>query len=194
MKFLSSVAVAILAASQALAQSLTINTPTNPTTCIPLLITWVGGTPPYFLTLVPANQPGATPIINFGQQNSTSLTWRVNVAAGTSVNFNLVDNTGLTAQTAPFSIIAGSDTTCVGQNISTTAGPTVPIPTGATNTPAPTTGGGATTGGQTTRPTTGASTGTTSAPANTPTGAAAHLVGPVGAAGAFAIAVIAALV
>ncbi|KAI9304199.1 hypothetical protein BJ944DRAFT_164039, partial [Cunninghamella echinulata] len=97
-------------------QQLTIKAPTNPVECQPLLITWTGGERPYILSLHPGNEPDAPAIVNFGQQNGTSLTWNVNVKAGTSVGLTIRDSTGVTAQSAPFEINAGPDKSCLSNN------------------------------------------------------------------------------
>jgi hypothetical protein len=79
---ISSVAVAFLLAASAAAQQLTINTPLSVVVCQPLLISWSGGTPPYFLSVLPGNQPTAAALLDFGTQTGTSLTWTVNITAG----------------------------------------------------------------------------------------------------------------
>ncbi|KAI6025720.1 hypothetical protein F5J12DRAFT_809975 [Pisolithus orientalis] len=106
-------AVALFVAA-ALAQStLTINTPANVVECEPTLITWSGGTPPYFLSILPGATPNGAALENLGQQNSTSVTWVANIAAGTSIGLTLRDNTGQVAQSAPFTINSGSSTSCL---------------------------------------------------------------------------------
>jgi len=174
MKFAFTAALAAVAFVQSVVgqASITINTPANVVVCQPILLTWSGGTAPYFLSILPGSQPSAPALVDFGRQNGTSLTWKVNVAVGTSIGLTLRDSNGLVAQSAPFTVNNGTDTTCVGQAVSTSAGTAV-----ATNTapaPAP---------GSTTPPTSAAppSGGTTSTarPAGTPSGAAAS---PSGAA------------
>ncbi|KAG6908547.1 hypothetical protein DXG01_004180 [Tephrocybe rancida] len=183
MKFFATLATIALAASRTLAQGqLTINTPANPVVCQPLLLTWSGGTEPYFLvrtlrslrekkfdTILPGNQPGAQALHDFGQVSGNSLTWIVNIAAGTSIGLTLRDSTGNTAQSAAFAINAGTNTDCVGKDPSTsgaptTAGNTTSGPAGSTTPTTP--------AGTTTTPTTPAIPATTApattAPATTP--------------------------
>jgi hypothetical protein len=117
----ASLAAAAVFATSALAQ-LTINTPSNPVVCQPLLITWSGGTPPYYLSILPGNQPTAQALENFPTQTGTSLTWTVNIAVGTSIGFHIVDSTGASQDSAPFSILTGADTSCVGKNPSSSGG------------------------------------------------------------------------
>ncbi|KAG1886977.1 hypothetical protein F4604DRAFT_1225027 [Suillus subluteus] len=122
----------------------TINTPANVVECQPTLLAWSGGTAPYYLvsnTLVTwlsvidprrilfyfllhrASYPGASPngvaLENLGEQNSTSVTWICNIASGTSLGLTLRDSTGLTAQSAPFTVNPGSSTSCTNTTSST---------------------------------------------------------------------------
>ncbi|KAG6332447.1 hypothetical protein ID866_6639 [Astraeus odoratus] len=123
----------------ALAQQLTINTPSNVVECEPTLLSWTGGTAPYYLALFIHTRnsilPGATPngaaIENLGQQNSTSVTWVCNIASGTSIGLTLRDSTGLTAQSAAFTVNSGSSTSCL-NTTSIAAGPTVSSGSGTT--------------------------------------------------------------
>ncbi|KAG1835041.1 hypothetical protein EV424DRAFT_341793 [Suillus variegatus] len=144
-----SVAYLALFVAGTLAQ-FTINTPANVVECQPTLLQWSGGTAPYFLlSFTQSILPGATPngaaVENLGQQNSTSVTWVCNIQSGTSLGLTLRDSTGLTAQSAPFTVNPGSSTTCT-NTTSLSSGPTVATsaaaPTGTT--PTTTTGTGTT--------------------------------------------------
>lgn len=92
---------------------LTINTPSNVVVCQPTLIDWSGGTPPYHLSILPGNQPSAPAIEDLGDHYGTSYTWVDDLEPGTSVMLALRDSTGAVAQTAPFTINSGSDTSCI---------------------------------------------------------------------------------
>ncbi|TFK36237.1 hypothetical protein BDQ12DRAFT_634245 [Crucibulum laeve] len=110
MKFtLAALALAISGASAALI----INTPVSAVVCKPLLITWSGGYAPFFLVVVPGNNPSGPALRNFGAQPGHSFTWVVNEPAGTSVGLLLKDSTGAIAQSAPFTIQPSSDTSCL---------------------------------------------------------------------------------
>ncbi|THU98471.1 hypothetical protein K435DRAFT_777457 [Dendrothele bispora CBS 962.96] len=100
MKFFTTIFASSLAVASVLAQSLTINTPVSLVSGQPTLISWSGGVPPFFLSVEPANQPGAPPLEDLGEQDGTSFTWNVDLAAGTAVGFLLRDSTGATAQSA----------------------------------------------------------------------------------------------
>ncbi|KAF8199580.1 hypothetical protein BJ912DRAFT_655872 [Pholiota molesta] len=93
--------------------SLTINTPTSVVQCQPELLSWTDGAPPYYVSILPGGEPGATPIKSFDTQTGMSLTWNVDIAAGTSVTFALKDSTGATAYTDTVPIQAGPDSSCV---------------------------------------------------------------------------------
>jgi hypothetical protein len=59
--------------------------------CQPVALNWRGGTPPYFLSIIPGGQVSAAALIDFGQLSGTSLTWTANITAGTSyVEFPLL--------------------------------------------------------------------------------------------------------
>ncbi|KAJ3507014.1 hypothetical protein NLJ89_g6537 [Agrocybe chaxingu] len=200
-------AAVLLAATSAVAQQLTVNTPLSVVVCQPLLITWTGGTPPYFLvrrnadfvigstltspSLLPGNEPSANAILDFGTLTTTQLSWNVNITAGTSLGLTLRDSTGAISQSAPFTVQSGSDTSCLngGSTTSTTGGggatTTTGTTTGATTTAPPTTTRATTTNGATTGTNTSPSTTTsgTGAPAQS-TDAAYNVVAKTGLAGA----------
>ncbi|KAJ7126981.1 hypothetical protein C8R44DRAFT_874076 [Mycena epipterygia] len=110
----------------------TINTPTvgsapGASECQPLLITWSGGTPPYFVPIfisVQNNPPGATPIAAFDSQSGTSVTWTVNATVGTQLILTIKDNTGAPASSAPFPVLTGSGDSCIGAGGGTSGGST----------------------------------------------------------------------
>lgn len=178
MKF--SVASLALFVAGTLAQ-FTINTPANVVECQPTLLAWSGGTAPYFLSILPGATPNGVAIENLGQQNGTSVTWICNIQSGTSIGLTLRDSTGLTAQSAPFTVNPGSSTACT-NTTSLSSGPTVATSAAApTGTPATTgTGTTATSHSTTSSATTAASASTSSAAAS----ANAIRVGAAGIAGA----------
>ncbi|KAJ3517589.1 hypothetical protein NLJ89_g393 [Agrocybe chaxingu] len=159
----SNLLVVALAATSVIAQTFTINTPLNVVVCQPTLISWSGGVVVPCLSLqsiLPAGQPAATPLLDLGSQTSTQVTWVTNLPVGTSGFFNLRDSTGALAQSGTFNILAGGDTSCVGQTASTSAG------SGAPSTP-----NTSASAGTTTNTATGTSAANTSA-SRTSTGAA----------------------
>ncbi|KAF5327603.1 hypothetical protein D9619_004803 [Psilocybe cf. subviscida] len=144
--FFAPLAVIAAFSTTALSQ-FTINTPLNVVVCQPALLTWVGGTGPFFLVRIlrdmlacdPADpriffrtlEPSAAALVDLGQQSGNSVTWLANLGVGIGAFLNLRDNTGAIAQSGTFTVQTGSNTTCVGQPASLSAGP------GATPAPAP---------------------------------------------------------
>ncbi|KAG1805002.1 uncharacterized protein HD556DRAFT_1437159 [Suillus plorans] len=203
----------------------TINTPANVVECQPTLLQWSGGTAPYFLvgdvlltwlsgidpqrilfcyllhrgnnfvSILPGATPNGAAVENLGQQNSTSVTWVCNVQSGTSLGLTLRDSTGLTAQSAPFTVNPGwfnfgaASTTCT-NTTSLSSGPTVATSAAAPTGTTPATSG-AVSGTGTTAHTTSATTAAGSA--STSSSAASANVIRVGAAGIAGAAAVAAL-
>ncbi|KAJ8692389.1 hypothetical protein PTI98_009707 [Pleurotus ostreatus] len=123
MKF-TVVATSLFCAVLALAQTpgFTINTPTNPVQCQPLLISWVGGQGPFFLligvddSVHNGDDPSGPAIADLGEQpaGATSFSWqRVTFQANTRLGFSLRDQTGATAQSAAVTVQAGPDNSCL---------------------------------------------------------------------------------
>ncbi|KAH7921038.1 hypothetical protein BV22DRAFT_1114618 [Leucogyrophana mollusca] len=165
-----------------LAQQFTINTPANVVECQPTLLAWSGGTPPYYLSVLPGSSPTAAALENLGELNGTSVTWTVNQPAGTSLGLTLRDSTGATAQSAPFTVNPGS-TTC----LNTTS--LAPGPTGA-STPASSAGSSATSGSS---PSAGSSAASSPSASPSGTGAGSANVARFGVAGVVGAAVAALL-
>ncbi|KAJ9103698.1 hypothetical protein QFC20_004702 [Naganishia adeliensis] len=111
--FSTLVALASLAAT-ALAQSMSIDTPAAVVQCQPVALTWRGGTPPYFLSIIPGGQVSAAALIDFGQLSGTTLTWTANITAGTSITLKLTDSTGSTVYSSPITILSSSNSACIG--------------------------------------------------------------------------------
>ncbi|KAH7884733.1 hypothetical protein F5I97DRAFT_1891566 [Phlebopus sp. FC_14] len=171
----------------ALAQ-FTINTPSNVVECEPTLLSWSGGTAPYFLSILPGSSPSAAALENLGQQNGTSVTWTCNIQAGTSLGLTLRDSTGAVAQSAPFTVNPGSSTSC----LNTTS--LVPGPTAASTPAGSSASTGATSAGATSKASSTGASSTGSSPSPSPsTGAASSNVVQVGAAGVVGAAVAAIL-
>ncbi|KAK7690852.1 hypothetical protein QCA50_005954 [Cerrena zonata] len=150
MKSASALLFSVALATAALAQDLRIETPIGPVVCQPILLTWSGGTPPYFL-------PSAQPLEQFTNLQGTTFSWTVNQPAGTSLGLTLRDSTGATGQSAPFTINSGPDTSCL--NATSSAGASS---TSAGSSSAPLSSASSTAPGSS------ASTPASSAPATTP--------------------------
>jgi len=115
MKSFAIAAFVVALVPAALGQTLTVASPSNVVACEPFKFTWTGGTPPYFLTLIPSQ--GAAPIKQFPQTSDLSLTWTVDLQAGTNFNADIKDSTGTNGFSAQATIIAGSSTTCLNTTV-----------------------------------------------------------------------------
>ncbi|KAJ3481868.1 hypothetical protein NLJ89_g12177 [Agrocybe chaxingu] len=107
MKYFAATAALVALVPSVLA--LTINTPIGVVQCQPTLLTFEGGSPPYYLTIIPGGQASAAPLKSFPPQSGSSVTWVSDIAQGTSVTFALKDSTGLTAFTDSVMIQTSSD-------------------------------------------------------------------------------------
>ncbi|KAL1937439.1 hypothetical protein VTO73DRAFT_13162 [Trametes versicolor] len=124
--FISAVVVVALT-PVVFAQGPKINTVMNPTQCEPIQFTWQGGVPPFYLSLVPGGQPGGQPIRQFPSQSGNSMTWTVDVPAGTSFSSSLRDSTGEQAFSDIQTVQQGPESGCLNGSSTTTmpmTGPT----------------------------------------------------------------------
>jgi len=113
---LSSILVALVAATGIFAQTADpqVNTPQGVTECEPVLLTFAGSSPPFTITVVPGGQAGAAPLTTIGSGlTGTSVTWNVNLPAGTSCTLVIRDSRGSTNESAIFSVLAGSSSSCL---------------------------------------------------------------------------------
>ncbi|KAL5526594.1 hypothetical protein ACEPAF_8318 [Sanghuangporus sanghuang] len=211
---------AIVAAIGAAAQTLQIDTPTNVIQCLPQLITWSGGEGPYYvvstlfsssvsriyLTLCyyfsvqPGGEPSAAALVDFGEQSGNSLTWVVNIEAGTSIGLTIRDQTGTVANSAPLTVGSSSDSSCLSASLSVSEGSSTPRSTSTSAGSATTTGVSATTTGASSTSTrasgtSGSGSGSSSASATSAESSNAAVpfaqIGSAGAIGAFIAAVLA---
>ncbi|PCH42255.1 hypothetical protein WOLCODRAFT_89710 [Wolfiporia cocos MD-104 SS10] len=106
----------------------TIISTTGITECEPVLISWSGGTAPYYLSLVPGTNTGAAPIKNFGEQQSTQYTWNVDVPAGTQFTTVIKDSTGAVAMSDSQTVQSGPDSSCVNSSVSESSSSTATAP------------------------------------------------------------------
>ncbi|KIJ13450.1 hypothetical protein PAXINDRAFT_13782 [Paxillus involutus ATCC 200175] len=118
---------------QSVFADLTIDTPTF-VQCQESQITWTGGTGPYDLLIVPADDVCGDSIEDLGNQTSTAVTWTVNIAAGTQVVLSLLDYVGDEAWSGAVTVGASSDSSCLSETSSPTALTVPPVsatPSGA---------------------------------------------------------------
>ncbi|KAJ7093112.1 hypothetical protein C8R44DRAFT_890885 [Mycena epipterygia] len=110
--FISVAAVASLVSG---IYGLTVNTLTTSSlvVCEPISLTWSDGTAPYYLTIIPGGDTSSAALETFDSTSDTSVTWTVDIAAGTSITLAIKDSTGTIAYSDAVSIQTGSDTSCV---------------------------------------------------------------------------------
>ncbi|KAK1927666.1 hypothetical protein DB88DRAFT_478818 [Papiliotrema laurentii] len=109
-----------LVASAFAQNSFSINTPAALVQCQPASISWVGGTGPFILAVIPGGQTGAAALTTIGDNvQSSPVTWNVNLASGTSITLKLTDSTGNIAYSSPLTIQAGSSSACLNASAST---------------------------------------------------------------------------
>ncbi|KAF9816653.1 hypothetical protein IEO21_03958 [Rhodonia placenta] len=118
---MKSIILVALAAFASGVAGLTINTPSDVSECIPTLLTWSGGTGPYYLSIEPGNDPSGAPLQQYGPLEGTSFTWPTNITSSQQVSLTIKDSTGATNQCAPFNINAGSSS-CIGASASASSG------------------------------------------------------------------------
>ncbi|BEI88406.1 uncharacterized protein CcaverHIS019_0111240 [Cutaneotrichosporon cavernicola] len=91
-----------------------IETPASVVQCQPARLMWSGGSPPYWITVIPAGQAGAAPIMTLKDSTTdTSMTWNVNLAPNTQVSLQIRDGSGNVQFSSPITVQAGSDTACM---------------------------------------------------------------------------------
>jgi hypothetical protein len=131
MKFTSLVSLAaFVALAVAQAPDPQVNTPPSLVTCQPSQITFTGTHPPFFLSVIPAGNTAAPPLVDFGTIQSSPFTWNVNLDAGTAVTIHIKDSVGADGYSGQVVIIAGSDRSCVGKPLSSASGASTPPATG----------------------------------------------------------------
>ncbi|KNZ51711.1 hypothetical protein VP01_3850g1 [Puccinia sorghi] len=151
------------------AQDLTVNTPTSVQECLPVALSWTGGVPPVYVSLIPGGQPGGAMIKDFGAQNGNLLTWNVDQPAGTSLTVQIRDSTGKLNYSDKFTVQESKSCGAGGKPATTPGGSTASNPPAVTSHPSTAAGGNATKGSSS--PAGGSSptpSGSGSAPAGSP--------------------------
>jgi hypothetical protein len=196
-----------LAVFSALAQTpgLTINTPAAVVQCQPALLSWsADGSNPYSLTILSSDL--VTILFQFPTTNATSVTWLVDMTAGTRIALRIADSLGQSSESAIFAIQANTAsanaTACIGSasfsflgtSPVSTGTATVQNPSGATTT-SPSTGNTATTnsGSAATARSSAGGTATGSSSTTTRSAGASRVTGQIAAAGIIGAAMVALL-
>ncbi|EIM90920.1 uncharacterized protein STEHIDRAFT_152607 [Stereum hirsutum FP-91666 SS1] len=87
---------------------LTVDTPTDLVHCEPAEIVWNGGVAPFNVEITAGNDPSSV-LEDLGETSAQTITWDVDVAAGTSIGIDIRDSTGALAQTADVTIGPSND-------------------------------------------------------------------------------------
>ncbi|KAJ3552181.1 hypothetical protein NM688_g4285 [Phlebia brevispora] len=134
----AAVALAVVAPAALAQQTVTVNSLSAVVQCRrvltePIKFTWSGGTPPYYLSLIPAEQPQAPPMKIFPTQQGTSYTWIVDMAAGTAFTTVIKDSTGQPNYSSEQVVQNGTDASCLNAAVTETNtsgnGPATAAPT-----------------------------------------------------------------
>jgi hypothetical protein len=143
-------------------------------------ISWEPRNPPYNLIVVPASNRCGDALVEIGDFNNTSVTWKTNIAAGTQVILSLVDADDEEAWSNEITIAASDDDSCLPGRSGASSTPAAP-----SSTPSPS--AGSTTPNNTGSGTSGSSTGSGSGDDSgnlVPVGAANAGTNPFGTSGA----------
>ncbi|GBE87983.1 predicted protein [Sparassis crispa] len=100
------------------AQGLSIDTPTI-AQCQAVTVTWTStNNPPYNLVVVNSDDPCGDAIDDLGDYNGLATNWTVNVPAGMSVTFSLMDSQGDEAWSGDMVVGQSDDASCLSANSS----------------------------------------------------------------------------
>ncbi|KAL7411398.1 hypothetical protein BDY24DRAFT_396659 [Mrakia frigida] len=126
---------ALVAAAAVSAQSaITVNTPSAPVFCQPTLLSWSGGSPPYFVNMNVGGSISEVLEVILDSSTATSYTWITDIPAGTSITLAVKDSTGLANYAAQVTVGANPSglTTCAGAASSNVNSASVPNTVSAT--------------------------------------------------------------
>ncbi|GAA96033.1 uncharacterized protein L969DRAFT_96755 [Mixia osmundae IAM 14324] len=108
MKSFTTLISATLLAGYAAAQAI-IQTPTSAIFGQPVLLTFSGGSAPYYISVIPGGQPSAAALESFPTQTAAgTYTWTVDLPVGTSCSLEIRDSTGAINYSQKFTILAAS--------------------------------------------------------------------------------------
>ncbi|KAH8117717.1 hypothetical protein DFH11DRAFT_854138 [Phellopilus nigrolimitatus] len=93
--------------------AMVINTPPSIVQCEPVQFTWSGGTPPYYLSLLPGGSVSADPLKSFPSTSDTMQEWKADIPSGTSITCALRDSTGSQVYSDAVAIQGNSDSSCL---------------------------------------------------------------------------------
>ncbi|GJE96615.1 hypothetical protein PsYK624_128140 [Phanerochaete sordida] len=118
MKSFALAAAALAAVPFTMGQQMQVNSLNGVVECEPILISWTGGTAPFYVSLIPAGQPAAAPLKQFPVvQSGSSFTWIVDLPAGTAFTTELKDASGQPVYSGNQNVEAGSSTNCANTSV-----------------------------------------------------------------------------
>lgn len=111
-KTLSAIAVISAAAVAAQDEAPKVNTPAFVAQCRSVKLTWQGGEPPYHLYVT---APGNIKEVkaDLGEQQGTSMTWKVTIPEGEKFTLNLCDKSGQCQQSGQAGPVGSGDDSCL---------------------------------------------------------------------------------
>ncbi|KAI1784928.1 hypothetical protein LXA43DRAFT_1100846 [Ganoderma leucocontextum] len=97
---------------------------TTITECVQSTLTWTGGSPPFKLKiwLFKADNNDTTLAQQYQNLSIPSLPWTANFTAGTRLQFDITDADGDSNGDPPVTVLAGSDTSCLGSASASSSG------------------------------------------------------------------------
>ncbi|KAG0150149.1 hypothetical protein CROQUDRAFT_652863 [Cronartium quercuum f. sp. fusiforme G11] len=148
-----------------LADQPVINTPPSVAQCLPSQVSFNGGVPPYYISVIPGGQPTAAALEDFPMQATSPYTWIVKQPAGTSVTLQIRDSNGQINYSQQVTVQPGQSN-CLGNSASSgSSNSSATTPTTNTTSPAsetPTTDNATATASNATSTTTPSTTNTSS--------------------------------
>ncbi|KAK4052563.1 hypothetical protein OIO90_004332 [Microbotryomycetes sp. JL221] len=86
-----------------------IDSPPSVVSCLNTRLSFGGGTPPYYISVVPAGDVGAAPLVTLPPQIGTSYTWPVELPAGSNITFVIRDSEGILNFSSPVTVQQGPE-------------------------------------------------------------------------------------
>lgn len=94
---------------------LAVDTPCALVQCNETLLTWSGGSSPYYVFIVPGSDPDGPLLEDLGEQDGTNMTWTVNLSAGTSVILAIRDSEAVSIQSDVVQIRNSTNNCCLNE-------------------------------------------------------------------------------
>lgn len=109
-----------VAALAAAANALTVASPASMVQCQPVQLSWADGVAPFYVAIIPGNEPAGAALAQLDTQQGMSVTWMVTLAAGQDVTIKVTDSSGAVQYSSAIPIQTGSSTDCTASTGSST--------------------------------------------------------------------------